>query len=369
MSEFYVNTETLATESEHLKAISDEVKNIASETLRILRKTKTSAASSIATLSKDMVMFASVNLCAEDTKSLSETLSDAAELYNQYEQSIINKDFVMINYDQTKESSGTQTNTSANPMIGKRIGPYKVVEQTADQIVLERVGTEELPIGIQDFCWRGSLSFLNALLDKSSTNKIIIIKPKGDFEDMTDIKDFADFHEVSSSTKFNVTIIEDGKYFDQETTLDLVSTDLINGIIADPETQTFRDTSVKDTLAEAETTVRIGTEENNVHFTIGGEAGSVGSDLATGDGNVVYTDANGNIRSGKGISYNINADATAIEGRISSGITVNDINIDVSESVGIDASIGGKIAATDSGVAIAIDLPITSGDISVTWDK
>lgn len=368
MSDFAVKTEALSSVSSNLKSISGKIADIASEVKELLPKTKTSAAAAITDFAKDMIIIASINMCAEDTKNLSKNLADIIDLYNASENSVINKKFETIVGGKVQESSELQTNTASNPMVGKKIGPYRVVEQTSDQIVLERVKTEETSIGIQDLLFRGSLAWLNALLDKSTTNRIII-KPKGNFEDMTEIKNFADFNEVSASSKFNVTIVEDGKYFDQETTFDLASANLINGIISDPETQTFRDISVENALAEAKSTIRIGTEENNVHFTIGGEAGSAGVDLATGDGNVLYTDANGNIRSGKGISYSVNADATAIEGKISAGITVNNINIDVSEGIGVDASVGGKIAVTDSGVAVAVDLPVTSGDISVTWDE
>ena len=93
MPEFYVNTETLSTESENLKTISDQVKRIASETLKILRKTKTSATSSIATLAKDTIVFASINLCAEEMKSLSKLLTDVVDLYNTSENNVISKNF------------------------------------------------------------------------------------------------------------------------------------------------------------------------------------------------------------------------------------------------------------------------------------
>lgn len=278
--------------------------------------------------------------------------------------------------NRTEISLESQITTQSNPLVGKRIGAYQVVEQTTDKIVLERVETDGSPINLQDVFFRGSLSALNALFDKSVTNKIII-KPKGSFEETTDLSDLTDLEAIASRTELTVTIVEDGKYFDQETIFDLVSTNIdvetgnggIDGTISDLEAPSSGNASVKASLADVRSTVRIGTEENNVHFTIGGEAVSGEAGLATGTGDVTYTDANGNKRSGKGVSYNVNADATAVEGKVSGGITINKVNVDVAGGIGVDASIGAKVAATDSGVAIAADLPIVSGDVSVTWDK
>lgn len=397
MPAFYVNTETLSTESENLKTISDEVRSIASETLKILRKTKTSAASSIATLAKDTIVFASINLCAEEMESLSSSLVAVSEIYNNSEKSVIDKSFVKgTTTENPYNADGTDAKTAVFNGFVFREGDeiveglgFKVVEITDDgQILIER--DTHILVDAYDFILRnpwlkafaGPLLSLQNYMAKQTASDVkqkIIIETGFDNKTNGHYNNLGDFDKDCSTSFQKITYVSEGEFYKAEfeiTPLDAGAGAQVGGIGESSwlNPASFFAGEAGAAAVNIKGNIRQGKENNNVNIGFDFDVASAGVDFKNGYGeDISFVDASGEKQTGTGYSQDMGASASAVSGRAYVQAVVNGVENTVAVTGGAGGVGGsGNIAITDSGFSAGIDAEVVAGlgfAISSVWGK
>lgn len=115
----------------------------------------------------------------------------------------------------------------------------------------------------------------------------------------------------------------------------------------------------------------VGTENTNVHMGAEGKLGTAKAKADVGIGKVSYTDSKGKEVEGYGVRAEAGAEAYAAEGKVSGGITIFGVKVDVGVTGkigGAGAKVGG--AATTGGVKGGVSLGAGAGvglDFSIDW--
>ncbi len=117
--------------------------------------------------------------------------------------------------------------------------------------------------------------------------------------------------------------------------------------------------------------LNLGSENNNGHIDLEGTVGEAEVKGGVGIGKVTYEDAKGNVKTAYGVKGEVGAEAYALTGKASGGITIFGIDIDIGISGklgGAGASAGGTI--TKGGVKGSVSAGALAGlglEISIDW--